>query len=56
MSSTTSWMPLSDPGSDGVNPVPMTIEQPDPCGVSWQTRVPGLGSLSWSTSKPIWSA
>ena len=44
------------PGSIVGRPVPTTIEQAEPGGVSWTTRVPGFGSVSWSTLKPIWSA
>jgi hypothetical protein len=56
MSSTTSWRPLIEPGSMSESPIPMTIEQAEPDGVSWTTRMPELGSVSWSTLKPIWSA
>ncbi len=37
-------------------PVPITIEQPEPGGVSWTIRICGPKSLSWSTAKPILSA
>jgi hypothetical protein len=56
MSSTTSWRPFNEPGSIGGSPVPMTIEQAEPGGVSWTTRVSGAGKVSWSTLKPSWSA
>ena len=35
---------------------PITMEQPEPGGVSWTTRLPGLTVVSWSTTKPSWSA
>ena len=37
-------------------PVPIAIEQPEPRGVSWTTRIPAPGSASWSTAKPSTSA
>ncbi len=39
----------------GTMPSPMTIEQPEPGGVSWTTRLPGLTVVSWSTAKPSFS-
>jgi hypothetical protein len=38
-----------------VTPVPMTIEHPEPGGVSCTIRIEPV-SVSWSTAKPSWSA
>ena len=43
-------------GMSGTAPLPMTIEQPDPGGVSCTTRICSLMTVSWSTVKPTWSA
>ena len=56
MSGTTSCTPSSEPGAIPFMPFPITIEQPDPGGVSWTKRSSSLILVSWSTVKPSWSA
>ncbi len=58
MSVTTRWRPLTVPGSmseiSGM-PVPSTIEQAEPGGVNWTTRMPSRGSTSTFKSNPACS-
>ena len=44
-----------EPGELLTIPVPNTIEQAEPAGVSWTTRNPSAGLASTSTVKPICS-
>lgn len=61
MSATQSWRPWWEPGAGGRPPAvsrmlsPSAIEQPEPGGVSWTMRVPGMTSWSMSTWKPTLS-
>src|SRR5690606_3328583 len=56
-SGTTSCRPLREPGGiSGTAPCPITIEQPDPGGVSWTIRPSSPTRVSWSTRNPTWSA
>ena len=49
--------PSERPGSMAMagRPAPSTIEQDDPGGVSWTTRIESPGRTSWSSSKPTLS-
>ena len=55
-SATTSCSPLSEPGAIAccAGRVPITIEQPEPWGVSWATSMCSL-VVRWSRAKPTWS-
>ena len=52
MSATTICMPFTEPGSAGVTPSPMQIEQAEPGGVSCTKRRFSLTRWSWSALKP----
>src|SRR5438477_29186 len=51
-SSTTSWTPLTEPGSPSGRPSPITTEQAEPGGVICTTRMFPVGRTSWSRRKP----
>ncbi len=62
MSVTHSWSPWYEPGAGVVWPwamsqmaSPRAMEQPEPGGVSWTMRMPGMTSWSMSTWKPTLS-
>lgn len=46
MSATTNCSPSNEPGVIVAIPVPITIEHPDPGGVSWLNRIPSLIRVS----------
>ena len=56
MSVTTSCSPSNEPGCISLRPMPITIEQAEPGGVSCTTLIPSAGSVSWSTVNPSFSA
>ena len=56
MSATTSCMPLTEPGTASVSPLPMVTEHAEPGGVSWTTRNWSPNDWSTSTTKPSLSA
>jgi class 3 adenylate cyclase len=47
--------PVCEPGAMMVMPVPITIEQADPGGVSCTNRRSSVTWKSWSALKPTWS-
>jgi hypothetical protein len=55
-SGTTSWRPLSVPGSICAPCVISMIEQPEPAGVSWTTLNSSVSCASVSTLKPSFPA
>ncbi|CAM5420003.1 hypothetical protein SHIRM173S_02347 [Streptomyces hirsutus] len=61
MSATHNCRPWYEPGAGRVLPAisqmlsPRAIEQPEPGGVSWTMRMPGMTSWSMSTWKPTLS-
>jgi hypothetical protein len=54
-SDTTSCRPLIEPGAASNRPTEITIEQPEPRGVSCTTRISSDNLVSWSTLKPTCS-
>ena len=47
--------PLDRAGEVSTSPAPTAIEQADPGGVSWTTRMRSPTRVSWSTAKPTCS-